>query len=85
MIQFIYYVWYNEEIIKNEMIYKSYRCTVIANNLNRQEVGLFRIWNKMNEKVPLVENDLETDYDNLKENKINLKIEKIQPFTGISK
>jgi len=37
----------------------------------------------MNEKVPLVENDLETDYDNLKEN--NLKIEKIQPFTGISK
>ena len=38
----------------------------------------------MNEKVPLVENDLETDYDNLKENK-NLKIEKIQPFTGISK
>ena len=74
MIQFIYYVWYNEEIIKNEMIYKSYRCTVIANNLNRQEVGLFRIWNKMNEKVPLVENDLE-----------NLKIEKIQPFTGISK
>lgn len=70
MIEFICNDWYNEEIITKEMIYKSLLCTGIANNLNRLEDGLLTVWKKMDEKVPLVENDLEADYDNLKEDEI---------------
>ena len=70
MIEFICDFWYNEEIITKEMIYKSFRCTLIANNLIHSEDGLFTVWKKMNEEVPLVENDLEVDYDNLNENEI---------------
>ena len=42
----------------------------IANNLNHLEDGLLTVWKKMNEEVSLVENDLEADYDNLKEDEI---------------
>ena len=40
-------IWQNEKIITQEMIYKSFRCTGIANNLNRSEDYLFTAWKQM--------------------------------------
>ena len=48
------------------MIYESFRCTGISNNLNHSQDGLFTVW----KKIPIVENDLEVNYDNLNKNEI---------------
>ena len=44
MIDWICKIWQNEKIITQEMIYKSFRCTGIANNLNRSEDYFFTAW-----------------------------------------
>ena len=55
-------------IITSEMIYNSFRYTGITNSLNRSEDHLFNSWSRMKEEKPLIEKDLEKDYqfnDNL--------------------
>ena len=42
-------VWWDENIITKEMIYKSFRITGIANSLNGEEDYLFSAWAKMQE------------------------------------
>ena len=46
MIDWICKIWQNEKKITQEMIYKSFRCTVIANNLSRSENYFFTVWKK---------------------------------------
>ena len=46
MIEFVCDVWYNNDIISKELIYKSFRVTGIANNLNHSEDNLFIAWKK---------------------------------------
>ena len=48
-----------ENIITKEMIYKSFRITGIANNLNVEEDYLFSALAKMQEERPLVENNID--------------------------
>ena len=62
MIQFICDTWYDDHIITKEIIYKSFRVTVIGNKLDHSEDGLFPAWKKMEEEVPFIEDDLEIDY-----------------------
>ena len=60
--------WLNDKIITSEMIYNSFRYTGISNSLNYSEDHLFNSWIRMKEEKPLIENDLEIDYqfnDNL--------------------
>ena len=66
MIQFICEIWYDDKIITKEIIYKSFRATGIANNLNKSEDYLFTSWARMKEDNPLIEDDLE-NYFNLNE------------------
>jgi hypothetical protein len=40
MIEFVCEAWYNDKIISNELIYKSFRTTGIDNNLVRKEDDL---------------------------------------------
>ena len=47
MIEFIYGVWYNDSIISKDVIYKSFRATGIANNLDHSEDYLFSSWQRM--------------------------------------
>ena len=44
------------------MIYNSFRYTGIVNSLNHSEDQLFSSWSRMKEEKPLIENDLEKDY-----------------------
>lgn len=44
------------------MIYHSLRATGIANKLNYSEDELFTSWKKMENEMPLINNDLENDY-----------------------
>ena len=67
MIDWICKIWQNEKIITQEMIYKSFRCTGIANNLNRSEDYFFTAWKHMQEEVPLIE-DI---YENINEQEIS--------------
>ena len=66
MIQFICEIWYDDKIITKEIIYKSFRATGIANNLNKSEDYLFTSWARMKEENPLIEDDL-GNYFNLNE------------------
>ena len=64
--------WYNDKIITNEMIYNSFSYTGIANSHNHLGDNLFNSWSIMKEEKPLIENDLEKDYqfnDNLDDSK----------------
>ena len=62
MIQYVCEVWYDNDIITRDMIYKSFRETVIGNKLDRTEDYLFGAWSKMKNEIPLVETDLEDNY-----------------------
>ena len=53
----------DDKIINNELVYKSFRTTGIANNLDHMEDYLFSSRNKMNNEVPKIENDLDWDYE----------------------
>ena len=73
MIEFVYEAWYDDKIISNELVYKSFRTTGIANNLDHTEDYLFSSWNQMNNEFPMIENDLDWDYEysqNLNEKEI---------------
>ena len=68
MIDWICKIWQNEKIITQEMIYKSFRCTGIANNLNRTEDYFFTAWKHMQEEAPLIEDDID---ENINEQEIS--------------
>ena len=57
IIEFICNVWYDNSIISKEIIYNSFRCTGIANNINGTEDYLFSAWNYMKNEKPLIIND----------------------------
>lgn len=59
ILEMITKVWWDENIITKEMIYKSFRVTGIANSLNGEEDYLFSAWSKMQEERPLVENNID--------------------------
>ena len=46
MIEFVYEAWYDDKIISNELVYKCFRTTGIANNLDHSEDYLFSSWKK---------------------------------------
>ena len=48
--------------ITDKMIYHSFRATGIANKINHSEDELFSSWRKMENEMPLIDNDLEKDY-----------------------
>ena len=50
IIEMVSKVWWDPNIITKDMVYKSFRCTGIANALNGSEDYLFSAWNKMNEE-----------------------------------
>lgn len=62
MIEFICNTWYGPNKIIDKMIYHSFRATGIANKLNHQEDKLFSSWRKMENKMPLIDNNLEKNY-----------------------
>lgn len=51
------------EYAPKELIYKSFRCTGIANNLDSSEDNLFTAWSHMKEEKPLIENEIMYDID----------------------
>jgi hypothetical protein len=59
IIEFIYNVWYDNNIIVRDIIYNSFRCTGIDNKINGMEDSLFSAWNKMKDEKPLIVNDFE--------------------------
>lgn len=55
MIEQIVECWEDNNIITKELIYNSFRCTGIANSLNREEDGKFTDWKKMEQDKPFIE------------------------------
>ena len=89
MIKFICIIWYDKDKISSIMIYNSFQATAIANKINHSEDYLFSSLKKMENKNPLLEDDLEKDYhvDTEKiydedDNNENYKI--FQPFMQIT-
>lgn len=62
MIKIICETWYNDNIISEDMIYKSFRSTGLGNKLDHSEDNLFTSWKNMQTEVPLIDDDLEKDY-----------------------
>ena len=62
MIEFACNARYDPQKITYKMIYHSFRATGIANKLNHSENELFTSWKKMENEMPLINNDLENDY-----------------------
>ena len=58
IIDWICSVWNNDEIISRELIYNSFRCTGIGNNLNGSEDHMFTAWKHMQEEKPLIDDDI---------------------------
>ncbi len=63
MIKFICDTWYSENIITKDMIRKSFKITGLTNKLDHSEDCLFQAWSKMKEEVPLIDDDLQEDYN----------------------
>ena len=61
MIEFICNIWCNPNVITSEMIIKSFKCTGIIYSPN-QDSNTFPAWNKMNEEIGLISDDLGEDY-----------------------
>ena len=57
MIEWIIESWEDNNIINKELIYNSFRCTGIANSLNREEDDKFTAWKKMQQEKPFIEDD----------------------------
>ena len=66
MIKIICETWYSNSIIIKEMIYKSFRVTGLVNKLDHSEDNLFTFWKNMQTEVPLIDDDLEKDYNYVK-------------------
>ena len=68
MIEFICNIWYNPNVITSEMIIKSFKCTCVIYSPN-QDSNTFTAWNKMNEEIGLISDDLGEDYGEYNEKK----------------
>lgn len=68
MIEFICNIWYNPNIIISDMIIKSFQCSGIIYSPN-QDPNIFTAWNKMNEEIGLISDDLGEDYGEYDEKK----------------
>ena len=62
MIAFICDTWYDNNVITNDMVYKSFRVTGIANKLDYTEDNLFKAWSQMEKEQPFINNDLEEEF-----------------------
>ena len=69
MIEFICNIWYNPNVITSEMIIKSFKCTGIIYSPN-QDSNTFTAWNKMNEEIGLISDDLGEDYGEYDEKRV---------------
>ena len=58
IIDWICSVWNNNEIISSELVYNSFRCTGIGNNLNGSEDHMFTAWKYMQEEKSLIDDDI---------------------------
>ena len=63
MIGYIRDVWYDKNIIIEEIIYKSFRVTGIANKLDHFARYFFSSWKKMKEENHLIKNNMEKIFD----------------------
>ena len=59
MIEFVWNVWCDPKKISDKMIYHNFRAIGIANKLNHSEDELFSLWRKMENEIPLIDNDFE--------------------------
>lgn len=74
MIKYICDVWYDSHIIAQDIIYKSFLVTGIANRLDKSEDFLFTSWARMKDDNPLIENDLEKTFHLLDEEGIENEV-----------
>ena len=74
MIEFVCKVWCDENLINKEMIKKRFICTRII-YYNNQEEGLFTTLQKMQNKNPIIENDLANDYDEIDANQEEIEFD----------
>ena len=58
IIDWICSVWYSDEIISRELIYNSFRCMGIGNNLNGSEDHMFTAWKHIQEEKPVIDDDI---------------------------
>jgi hypothetical protein len=61
MIQFICDVWYDPNIITEEMITKSFLCTGIIYSQNQDE-NIFTAWKNMKNELSFIQDDLGEDF-----------------------
>ena len=63
MIKFICDTWYSDIIISKVIIWKNFKVTVLTNKFDNSEDSLFTAWSNMEKEVPLIDDDLENDYN----------------------
>ena len=63
MIKFICDTWNSDIVISKEIIWKSFKVTGLTNKFDHSEDSLFKAWSNMEKEVPLIEDDLENDYN----------------------
>ena len=64
MIEWIVEAWDDSKVITKELVYNSFRCTGIGNNLNREEDSKFTAWSKMKTEKPIIIDDIEKEESN---------------------
>ena len=64
MIEWIVEAWDDSKVITKELVYNSFRCTGIGNNLNREEDSKFTAWSKMKTENPIIIDDIEKEESN---------------------
>ena len=74
MIDFIVKVWYDDEIIAKQKVYKSFRITGIERKLDHSEDYLCQPWSKIIKEKPLFEYDLEDSYEIANEDEILIRM-----------
>ena len=71
MIAFICDTWYDNNVITNDIVYKSFRVTGIANKLDHSEDNIFKAWSQMKKKQPFINNDLKEEFKLNENNEIS--------------
>ena len=71
MIPFICDTWYNSNVISNDMVYKSFKVSGLANKLDHSEDNLFKAQSQMEKEQPIINNDLEEEFKLNENNEIS--------------
>ena len=71
MIVFICDNWYDSNLISNDMVYKSFKVTGLANKLDHSEDNLFKAQSQMEKEEPIINNDLEEEFKLNENNEIS--------------